>query len=651
MASLPLFRSLMLVLLAVASWSLPAKTPVEWAVPHYDMQVQLDPLNRQLAVQGHLVVGSGPHGILLNPSLRISQLHLNGVDVQATDVQFSAAENRLEFSYSADLADYKGGDLLLSAAGSFLPASSHWYPVLPQVQRLTYSLQLSTVPGQKIVASGRISNEQDSASGYRVSMESDHAIQGLNLYAGPYEISERFWRGRRLRSYFHEDLASLAQGYLRSSEEYLEGYEASLGEFPFSGFFIVSAPFPAGYGYAGLTYIGQRVLRLPFIRSTSLRHEILHNYWGNGVYPDYASGNWAEGLTTYLADYESARQRGQSEAKTMRYQWLRDFAALPPEQDRTARSFVSKEHGASEIIGYHKVAFLFHTLRRELGEDGFDQLLREFWRRHQFKTAGWLQIQEEAERVSGTDLSGIFEQHLDQTGAVELILGNVSAEVSDQEWQVRFSLQQSGTNTALTVPLVIEDINGDRHDMQVDNDGAQKLYSVALETEPVRLAIDPDFHLFRQLTSGEKPPVLRDLFLGSSPRIELASDDKTVAGLVNRLFDQSVVKPAVAQGNESSPLLLIGYTGDVIARLKDLQLGQIPDEVKGSGTAQVWAGRSSGGRAFAVVAARDSEAMRSLYRPLPHYGRQGYLVFEGSRATIKGNWPAEQTLLSYRFNR
>ena len=36
---------------------------------------------------------------------------------------------------------------------------------------------------------------------------------------------------------------------------------------------------------------GFAVLRLPFIPYTSLPHEILHNWWGNGVWVDYAGGN------------------------------------------------------------------------------------------------------------------------------------------------------------------------------------------------------------------------------------------------------------------------------------------------------------------------------------------------------------------------
>jgi len=61
--------------------------------------------------------------------------------------------------------------------------------------------------------------------------------------------------------------------------------------------------FPTGFGFSSYTLLGSSVLRLPFILSTSLGHEIAHCWWGNGVYVDYESGNWSEGLTTYVSDY------------------------------------------------------------------------------------------------------------------------------------------------------------------------------------------------------------------------------------------------------------------------------------------------------------------------------------------------------------
>ena len=43
---------------------------------------------------------------------------------------------------------------------------------------------------------------------------------------------------------------------------------------------------------------------------------------------------------------------------------------------------------------------------------------------------------------------------------------------------------------------------------------------------------------------------------------------------------------------------------------------------------------------MAVVSARDAESLSALVRPLPHYGRRSYVVFDGAKAIEMGVWPA-----------
>jgi hypothetical protein len=73
---------------------------------------------------------------------------------------------------------------------------------------------------------------------------------------------------------------------------------------------------------------------------------------------DYAGGNWAEGLTTFMADYAYKERDSPGAARAMRLEWLRDFAAVPSGQDQPLRQFTARTHATSQIVGYHKAAFL-----------------------------------------------------------------------------------------------------------------------------------------------------------------------------------------------------------------------------------------------------------------------------------------------------
>ena len=88
-------------------------------------------------------------------------------------------------------------------------------------------------------------------------------------------------------------------------------YDSLIGPYPYDKFAVVENFWETGYGMPSFTLLGPKVIRFPFILHSSYPHEILHNWWGNGVYIDYEAGNWGEGLTAYLADHAFAGDRGE----------------------------------------------------------------------------------------------------------------------------------------------------------------------------------------------------------------------------------------------------------------------------------------------------------------------------------------------------
>jgi hypothetical protein len=62
----------------------------------------------------------------------------------------------------------------------------------------------------------------------------------------------------------------------------------------------------------------------------------------------------------------------------------------------------------------------------------------------------------------------------------------------------------------------------------------------------------------------------------------------------------------------------------------------------------VWTADRKSRTPLAVVSARDADALRALLRPLPHYGAQSWLVFDGARAVDRGIWPAPGRLVPVR---
>ncbi len=630
--------------------------------PHHEIDIRLAPDTGRLDVVDRVTL-SGPATVNLRlaPWLRISGLTVDGRSVAIDTLE--SARVPLVKDKTHDVVLTYGGTLsaehrtatdgpLIGPEGSYLPAGSGWLPVTGS-DRVTYSLTITVPPGSRAVATGDLVVEEDTGDGYRATFAADRPSEPPTVFAGPYVVGELRREGIRLRTYFHPELAELADDYLDRSADYLKRFAERIGAYPFDDFFVISSPLPVGLGFRNLTYVGRRVLPLPFMQGRSLAHEILHNWWGNGVYVDYETGNWCEGLTTYMADYALAAERHSDAAREMRQTWLRDFAALPPERDFPLAAFTARHHQASQVVGYDKAAFVFHMLRNEIGTAAFEAGIRLFWQRHRFATAGWLELRRAFEDASARDLSGFFEQWVQRPGAPRLELVNAQSEMGNAGHRILVTLGQDLPAYGLRVPIAAETADGVT-DTVVGLTGRQTSATIGVGGLPLAVTVDPDYQVFRRLAPEEMPPILREITLAPSATVVVATKageaDSTARALAKRLLDRAArfSTPAAAKA-DGKPLLVIGTQPAVGRAMAEIGLGALPEILAGQGTAQVWAGRRPDGRVFAVVAAADADALTALHRPLPHYGRMSYLAFEGSKALLKGIWPAGKSPLRHSF--
>ena len=156
-----------------------------------------------------------------------------------------------------------------------------------------------------------------------------------------------------------------------------------IGPYPYNHYVIVANRLPTGYGMPTFTLLGQMVLRLPFIKDTSLGHEIVHSWFGNAVEVDYAQGNWCEGLTSFLADHAFREKKGEGgadrlESITRYLSYVHKESAIP------LAAFTSASHNqpmaeARRAVGYDRGALLFHELREKIGRQQFREGLRRFY--------------------------------------------------------------------------------------------------------------------------------------------------------------------------------------------------------------------------------------------------------------------------------
>ena len=666
----PIEAALALVFLLCAAQAISA------APSHIALSVDLDPAERRLAVVAEL---SSPGELVfaLHPSLEIRAASADGRPLAVAPStrdgrrmwRVSAPKGaRLRIDYGGTLPELdakldhravlRGMPPMASTRGSFLPAGSGWYPTMPEL--FSYSVKLSLPADQRGLVAGTLVSETLPASGrdlYLAQFDFAQPTDGIDLMAGPYVVREKLVPREaatplRLRTYFYGDLASLADGYLEDSARYIELYSREIGAYPYDAFSVVASPLPTGFGMPTLTYLGAQVLKLPFIRATSLGHEVLHNWWGNGVYADYAKGNWSEGLTTFMADYFYKERESADAAREARLAWLRDFAAAAEGAQVPLTAFRSRTHGAEAAVGYGKSAMLFVMLRDTIGAEAFRKGLRAFWNSHKFKVAAWDDLRAAFEESGGRSLKTFFDQWVRRGGGPAISVTEARAKSAGGKTMLSVTVVQSKPAYALELPIELT-ADGKSETRRVAVDRERQDVTLELGYVPESLRVDPDLRVWRVLSRSELPPILRQWIVARSPRLLVVTADtsvKVAAEALAHAFFESAPRAieAGAITTVKEPALIVGLHAEVDATLRSLGETR-PATIAGKGSAQVWTIAATDKRPpLAVISARDADALKALARPLPHYGSQSYLAFDGAQVIARGVWPAQAPVITVR---
>ena len=444
-------------------------------------------------------------------------------------------------------------------------------------------------------------------------------------------------------------------------------YRGLIGAYPYGKFALVENFWETGYGMASFTLLGPQVIRFPFILTSSYPHEILHNWWGNSVFVDYAKGNWCEGLTAYLADHLIQEQRGKGEE--YRRGTLQKYLSYVREgRDFPLTDFRGRESAATEAVGYGKALMGFHMVRRHLGDAAFRKVLARFYADFRGRRATFDDFRATAEAVSGKDLAWLFDGWVKRAGAAELALGSAKVVREGEGWKVTGTLRQiqPAAPFALEVPLAITTLKGTLRSV-VRIEGAQAPFEVKCDAEPLALAADPQFDVFRKLDPREIPPSIGQLF--GEPRVlavlpaglpapedaawrALLKGWETPALAIDVKTDAEVTALPVDRG-----VWLLGRENRLaalFARQEGLTLGT--NELSALGEKAAFASHSfvlvarhpgNAAKAVGWIFGEPLAALPGLGRKLPHYGKYSYLGFEGTEPVnvLKGQWPESDSPL------
>jgi len=530
----------------------------------------------------------------------------------------------------------------ISLRGSYLSGGLAWYPQRVGVkQRL--DIRVTAPAGYHAVTAGRRDAFADTAEGATSSWRVGHPVDGLALAAGPFRVHEARAGKIPVYAYFYAGSSPLVADYLAATVAYLDLYQQRFGPYPFDKFAIVENFFPSGYGFPSWTLLGSSVVRLPFIVKTSLGHEIAHSWWGNGVLADYDEGNWAEGLTTYVADYLYQEQDSTAAARDYRLKILRDYATLRNDREFPVTGFSARHDKLSQVIGYGKVAMLFHMLRQRVGDAAFWATLRQLAAERMFSRVGWSELLQRFAQLSGQPLAEEFQVWLRRPGAPQLQLAGVRSEPTAEGWLTSGTLRQLGEPWPLQAKYRLQTEDG-ASDRTISLNGPAGELRIRSGSRPVSLSVDPDADLFRLLASEEIPASINHLRASEQLLVViLPGQDAALPALrtlLSGLRKSGVRQLTLSEYRRQAPvdadLIFFGRptAADLPGIIGDNPLSAGPAE---AGHAMLTLRRQARlpKRVVAIYQPGETAFAEQVARKIPHYGKYSQLEFAAGQNVAK----------------
>jgi len=286
---------------------------------------------------------------------------------------------------------------------------------------------------------------------------------------------------------------------------------------------LTVSPIPGafGQGFPGLVYLSTIAYLDPSQRPVALRgeehqaffsdliapHEVAHQWWGNVVTTSSYQDEWMlEALSSYSALLWLERKKGTKSIDNV-LESYRDHLLAKTDDGRTIESAGPIMWGtrldstgkgdAWRIITYEKGAWIFHMLRRRLGDDRFMKMLAELRRRYQFRSISTEDLRALAKeflppKTRPDSIDSFFENWVYSTGVPQLKL-KYAVRGAAPAVKISGTVTQTGVDDdfSVEVPVEIQFAKGAPQTIWVRTSNEAASFTAALRQLPAHVVLPP----------------------------------------------------------------------------------------------------------------------------------------------------------------
>lgn len=401
------------------------------------------------------------------------KIHSLTIDDQPVDYQYSNDLCQIQLPFSC----FKGKKLALKMkysitrllASNYVKAElrGNWYPknILPEMTKAKFKL---IVPkGTMGIANGKLTEVTELSPNQTVfQWEMNSAATSLGVSLGQYSASSKMVADQFFHIY---SIPAYDSNYrkkiLNQAIEISSVYRQYFGGKKFEGMSIVindTQGEEAAFG--SLIFLHHNNIKNEESNFFNLAHEISHYWWGNLIMPKTIYDWWiVEGFANYSAFLvteilaESPDLGRIPEPQKILTNWREQYF----DSVYNLNQYQVPELSLAEIspldsqrnLLYNKGAYVLHMLRKMIGDESFNQYLKEIISEYSLKYLGVRDFTRIGVANYGAELMDFFRQWVYSTGYYNLAINKIDITEIDDEFIIEIKIINNGQ---LSMPDFIE---------------------------------------------------------------------------------------------------------------------------------------------------------------------------------------------------
>ncbi len=384
---------------------------------------------------------------------------------------------------------------------SFLMYPARWFPVSGYTtNRFGADMKVTVPMGYTVLGSGLDSHQATGDKNlYEFKMER-HSFPGSIAVVKdpPVKVPSE---GVTTSMYFRGAEADRVQQYGTEVGKLVSYFTGTFGLAPYANLTVVEteAGAPNGYAAPGMVFLSPPAITRN-VNSNLLANEVSRQWWEEDISPATRNHLWlSNGFAAYSELLWAEHNNGAAYMATQLHDVM--VTALTVDNVPVIQSARLEDYSPELwALTAHKGAAVLNMLRYTIGDDKFQQVLKQYVEKYAFKSVVTDDLRKVVDEVTGKSMDYFFIQWIESSGApefrLEYTIYRTTKEGGGGGFRVMGKISQDLDIFRMPVDLRIE-TEGNPETQRIEVVGTSSEFSVDTFGKPKSIVIDPDNKVLR----------------------------------------------------------------------------------------------------------------------------------------------------------